>query len=111
MPGAGPPDPAAGVRRALLAVLDDAWVSEGVRRGFGYEPAARRGVLLYGADPVRAGRPGAPGPMTHFALRRAARGLAGARRRRAVAMREVLGCAAESARQLGPADPGFLGEV
>ncbi|MFE8948430.1 DUF2625 family protein [Streptomyces sp. NPDC007856] len=31
--------------------------------------------------------------------------------RRAVAMREVLGVAADSARQLGPADRGFLGEV
>ncbi|MFF4575529.1 DUF2625 domain-containing protein [Streptomyces sp. NPDC001410] len=31
--------------------------------------------------------------------------------RRAVAMREVLGVAADFARQLGPADPGFLGEV
>jgi uncharacterized protein DUF2625 len=31
--------------------------------------------------------------------------------RRAVSMREVLGVAADSARQMGPADPGFLGEV
>ncbi|MFE1881722.1 DUF2625 family protein, partial [Streptomyces diastatochromogenes] len=31
--------------------------------------------------------------------------------RRPVAMREVLGVAADFARQLGPADPGFLGEV
>ncbi|MFD8388831.1 DUF2625 family protein [Streptomyces sp. NPDC059680] len=31
--------------------------------------------------------------------------------RRAVALREVLGVAADSARQLGPAGPGFLGEV
>ncbi|WP_433448848.1 DUF2625 domain-containing protein [Streptomyces sp. CA-142005] len=31
--------------------------------------------------------------------------------RRAVPMREVLGVAADFARQLGPADPGFLGEV
>lgn len=31
--------------------------------------------------------------------------------RRAVPMREVLGVAADFARQMGPADPGFLGEV
>lgn len=31
--------------------------------------------------------------------------------RRPVAMREVLGVAADFARQMGPADPGFLGEV
>ncbi|MFI6013414.1 DUF2625 domain-containing protein [Streptomyces sp. NPDC051243] len=31
--------------------------------------------------------------------------------RRALPMREVLGVAADFARQLGPADPGFLGEV
>jgi hypothetical protein len=31
--------------------------------------------------------------------------------RRAVPMREILGVAADFARQMGPADPGFLGEV
>ena len=31
--------------------------------------------------------------------------------RRAVPMREVLGVAADFARQMGPADPGFLGQV
>ena len=31
--------------------------------------------------------------------------------RRAVPMREVLGVAADFARQMGPADPGFLGTV
>ncbi len=35
----------------------------------------------------------------------------GATSRRAVPMREVLGIAADFARQLGPADPGFLGDV
>lgn len=31
--------------------------------------------------------------------------------RRAVPMREILGVAADFARGMGPADPGFLGEV
>ena len=31
--------------------------------------------------------------------------------RRAVPMREVIGVAADFARQMGPADPGFLGEA
>jgi hypothetical protein len=35
----------------------------------------------------------------------------GATSRRAVPMREVLGVAADFARQMGPCDPGFLGEV
>ncbi len=34
-----------------------------------------------------------------------------ATRRRPVPMREVLGVAADFARQMGPSDPGFLGDV
>ncbi|MBF9067103.1 DUF2625 family protein [Streptacidiphilus fuscans] len=46
-----------------------------------------------------------------FLWSKEARADLGATRRRPVPMREVLGVAADFARQMGSADPGFLGEV